>query len=785
MDCGPPRAVGARVLRREDPRFLTGRGRYVDDVHRPGMLHVAFARSDHAHARLLATDVAAARALPGVVAVLTAADLEGRARSMRAVSSLAGYQACDMPVLAREKVRMVGEPVAMVVADSRYVAEDGVDAVRLEFEPLEVVSSVEEALAPGAPVIHDEVPDNLFNRFDDVGGDVDGAFAAAAHVFELDVRQQRYCAAPMEARAVVAEYTEAGDELTVWISSQVPHIVRTGLARHLDLPETHVRVISPDVGGGFGPKCVLYPEEVALAAGSKLLGRPLKWTSDRVEDLQTTVHGREQHVRIRAAATDDGRVTGLDADLYAANGAYAPWPFTAMLDSGQASENVPGPYEIGAYRRRVHAVATNRTPMGPYRGVGRVIACFAIERVMDELAMRLGVDPLEIRRRNVVRAMPYTTIAGLRFESGDYPRMLDMLADAVGWDATRAENAQLRQDGRLRGLGLAFAVEHSAYGPQALAQRGLEIGFGYDSSAVRVEPDGRVRVAVGLHSHGQGQETTMAQIAADALGVPVGTVDVVFGDTAIAPYGMGTWASRSTVFCGGATILAAGDVREKALAIAAHMLEASPGDLEVRDGDISVRGTPSARVAFADVAHRALHASHLLPPGVDPGLEATRRYQAPDPGSFAASVHAAHVEIDRETGAVKVLGYWVVEDCGTIVNPMVVEGQIHGGVAQGIGGALYESLAYDDAGRLVSASFMDYLLPGALEVPAIDIQHLESPSPHTLGGWKGMGEGGAINAPVAVVSAVNDALSPFGVAASHTPLTPEWIVAQLASAAAA
>jgi carbon-monoxide dehydrogenase large subunit len=775
-----PRSVGASVKRREDPRLLTGHGHFVDDVQLPGMLHVAFVRSTHAHARLTGIDREAARAVPGVIAVITAEDIADTVKPIRALTSAPSYQASNVPVLAHDKVRTVGEAIAMVVAESRYAAEDGADAVHVAYDPLPPILTIEQALADGAAAIQDEVPDNLFNHFEAEEGDVDAAFADAAHTVELDVTQQRYCAAPMEARAVVASYTVEGDELTVWLSSQVPHLIRTGLSRFLGVPETQVRVISPDVGGGFGPKCLLYPEDVALAAGSRLLRRPLKWISDRVEDLQTTVHGRESLCRIRAAATRDGRLTGVQADLYAANGAYAPWPFTAMLDSGQASENVPGPYDFPSYRRHVHAVVTNKTPMGPYRGVGRVIACFAIERVMDELAARLGIDPLEVRRRNVARSMPHTTAAGLRLESGDYPRMLDMLEEAVRWKAVRADNLRMREeDGRIRGLGLAFAVEHSSYGPKALGSRGMDIVPGYDSSTVRVEPDGRVRVAVGLHSHGQGQETTMAQIAADELGVPAGTIDVVYGDTAIVPYGMGTWASRSTVYCGGATILAAGDVRAKALELAADMLEASAEDLEVQDGTISVRGTPSARVAFADVAYRALHQPHLLPEGMEPGLESTRRYSAPDPGSFSAAVHAAHVEVDRETGAVAILGYWVVEDCGRMVNPMIVDGQVHGGVAQGIGGALLEELVYDAAGVLVSGSFMDYLLPTALEVPEIDIRHLESPSPHTLGGFKGMGEGGAINAPVAVVSAVNDALAPFGIVANHTPLTPEWVHGEL------
>jgi carbon-monoxide dehydrogenase large subunit len=773
-----PRSVGARVLRREDPRLLTGAGAYVDDVDLPGMLHVAFVRSTEAHALLRRVDASAATDVPGVVAVVTASDLAGRVKPMRARIGTPGYRECDMPVLAGDRVRMAGEPIALVIAASRYAAEDGAEAVRVAYEPLPALVTIEQALAPGAPAIHDEVPGNLFNRFEVSTGDVDGAFEAADAVVELELRQQRYGAVALEGRAVVAD-ARADGRLNVWLSSQTPHLVRTGLAQFLGLPETAIRVIAPDVGGGFGPKCVVYPEEVALAAASRLVGAPLKWTSDRPEDLLTTVQGREQVHRVRAAAAPDGRVVAVEVDIYASNGAYAPWPFAAGLDSGQASENVCGPYDIRAYRRRVHAVVTNKAPMGPYRGVGRVMACLTMERAMDALAARLDLDRLEIRRRNVVRDFPYETAAGLVFESGDYVRSLELLEEAIDWRATAAEDERLREAGRYRGLGVACAVEHSAYGPRSLGSRNMEITPGYDTAALRVEPDGRMRLALGLHNHGQGHETTMAQIAADELGVDPSVVDVVYGDTDVVPYGNGTWASRSTVYCGGATVLAARDVRDKALAIGAEILEASASDLEIADGGIFVRGSGGPRVSLADVARRANHEPHLLPPGIEPGLESTRRYTAPDPGSFSSAVHAAHVEVDAETGDVRILRYVVVEDCGTVVNPMIVDGQVHGGVAQGIGGALYEHLVYDASGQLLTTSLMDYLLPGATETPVIDVVHLESPSPHTPGGWKGMGEGGSINAPAAIVSAVNDALRSLGIVANGTPLSPDWLAGEI------
>jgi len=457
----------------------------------------------------------------------------------------------------------------------------------------------------------------------------------------------------------------------------------------------------------------------------------------------------------------------------------APWPYTASLDSGQASENVTGPYDIRDYGRQVAAVVTNKAPMGPYRGVGRVVACLGMERVMDELAARLDLDLLEIRRRNLVRDFPYATAAGLRLESGDYVGMLDVLEDAMDWKRLRAENEALRAQGVYRGLGVGLAVEQSAYGPKSLASRQMEATFGYDTASIRVEPDGRVRVAVGLHNHGQGHETTIAQIAASELGIDAGDIEVVWGDTETVPYGLGTWASRSTVCCGGATVLASRDIKAKVLRLAADMLEADPGDLELADGHIHVRGTASRNVAFRAVARRAAFEPDQLPEGEEPGLETTRRFMPPDPGTFASAAHAAHVELDSETGAVRILRYVVVEDCGTIVNPLIVDGQVHGGVAQGIGGALYEDLVYDDAGNLVAGSFMDYLVPTAAEIPDVDVCHLESPTPFVPGGFKGMGEGGAVNSPATVLSAVNDALRPLGVVANHTPITPDFVVAAL------
>jgi aerobic carbon-monoxide dehydrogenase large subunit len=774
-----PRALGARVLRREDARLVTGGGRYVSDVAVPGVLEAAFVRSPRAHATVEAIDAEAAREAPGVVAVLLAEDLDGVAIPLRAKNGTPGYSECDTPLLATGKVRMAGEALALVIADSRYHAEDAAQLIDVRYAELPPVLTIDDALAEGAPAVHADVPHNLFNHFETATDGIESAFDQADEVVELEIRQQRYCAVPMEMRVAMASYEIHTRELTAWLSTQIPHIVRSGLAKHLGMPEGKIRVIAPDMGGGFGAKVVLYPEDVAICAATRILGRPVKWVSDRVEDLHATTHGREQRHRIRAAATSDGRVLGVSSELYAANGAYAPWPYSASLDSGQASENVTGPYDIPDYARKVRAVVTNKAAMGPYRGVGRVIACMGMERAMDELAHRLGLDLLEIRRRNVAREFPFTTAVGLRFESGDYLGMLDVLEEAIEWERVRAENDELRARGIHRGLGVALAVEQSAYGPQALASRKMEVTLGYDTSSVRVEPDGHVRIAVGLHNHGQGHETTIAQIAAAELGVAFQHVEVVWGDTEVVPYGLGTWASRSTVTCGGATILAAQDLKAKIARLAAGMLEANAADIEVEDGRVFVSGSPGRAVAIHEVARRAAFEPDKLPEGEEPGLEVTRHFLPPEPGTFASSAHAAHVELNPDTGAVTILRYVVSEDCGTVVNPTIVEGQVHGGVAQGIGGALFEHLAYDEAGNLLSGSFMDYLVPTACEIPPIDVRHLESPSPYVPGGFKGMGEGGAVNSPAAIVGAVNDALRPFGAAADHTPITPEFVLSAL------
>jgi aerobic carbon-monoxide dehydrogenase large subunit len=779
------RLVGAAIKRKEDPRLLRGRGSFVDDLRRPGMLHAAFFRSGMAHGRVKSIETTAATKVPGVIGAFTAVELAPLLRPLVARSSNASYQISEIPILARDKVIFVGQPVAVVVAESRHEAEDGVDTIRADYEPLPPVLDLESATAPGAPLVHDKVRDNAYNHFRLVHSNVDEAFAAADFVVEMEFQHARCAAVPLEGRAIVADWDSLANAINVWTSHQAPHLFRTGIAEVFGMAESDIRVISPDVGGGFGVKLAFYPEDAAIIAASRLVGRPVKWMCDRREDLITTMQGREQVHKIRAAVKNDGRILGIKAAIRASNGAYAIWPFTAGLDSGQASENVPGPYDIAAYEREVYAVATNKAPMGPYRGVGRIAACFSIERTVDEIARRLGLDPIEVRRRNVVRTYPYTTIAGLRFESRSSAETLDQMERLLDLAQLRHEHIELRKKNIYRGVGFAAIVEHSALGPKYFAARGGNMALSFESACVRVEPDGHITLLVGTHSHGQGHETTFAQIVADEFGIGVDDVSVRFGDTAIGSYGLGTWASRSLVFVSGAAILACQDVKSKMRKIAAHILKRSEQELIHTDGAVIVGSDRSQQLGLREIAWIANHRSDRLPDEMDPGLEVTRRYRAPDPGSFANSLHAAVVEVDPRTGAIAILRYIVIEDCGTLVNPLIVDGQIIGGVAQGIGQALLEDAHYDDQGQPTATTLADYLLPTASDIPRIEIHHRETPSPYTLGGFKGMGEGGAVNPPAAIANAVTDALSPFDIRVNHLPITPEWIAMMVARAKAA
>jgi aerobic carbon-monoxide dehydrogenase large subunit len=774
-----PKLLGARVKRVEDPRFLTGRARYVDDIVRPRMLHAAFVRSTIAHAEITGVDSTAAAAHPGVRAVMDGRQMAERALPIVCNSLVPSWQETRYPALAADRVRFVGEAVAAVVADDRYVAEDASELVLVDYAPLPAVASIAEAIADGAPRLHDGWEDNFFVKRHFVGGDPDRAFAEAAGTLQLDLRSNRHSGIPLETRGCIAEYDDAEETLTLWTATQIPHLVRTGLADVLQMPENRIRVIAPDVGGGYGIKGHLFPEEIAVCVLAMEVGRPVKWIEDRREHLLASIHAREHEHRLEVAYTEDGTVLGLRARVYVDCGAYSVYPWTSTMDTGMALGILPGPYRIRHYECEAYSVTTNKCPLGPYRGVSRPAACFSIERAMDEVARATGLDPFEVRRRNLVRPdeFPYQSVTGLVYDSGSFHEALEEVCRQADLDGMRAEQERARAEGRLLGIGFACYTEQTAHTTNEFIKRGVPIIFGYDTATVRMDPSGKVAVYVSTHSHGQGHETTYAQIVADQLGLGLGDVKVFFGDTASAPYGHGTFASRSAVLAGGASHRAAGKVREMLVDFAAHELEADAADRELGDGEAFVRGAPGRGVKIADLARWAYHRPERLPPGMEPVIEAVASYDAdPGTGTFANAAHLTLVEVDPDTGGVDLLRYAVVEDCGRMINPLVVDGQVHGGVAQGIGGALLEELVYDENAQLTTTTFLDYRLPGATDIPRISVSHLETLSPFTIEGIKGMGEGGAIAPGPALASAVEDALRPLGqVFVNELPLTPERV----------
>ncbi len=780
-----PKLVGARVPRLEDPRLLTGQGSYVDD-HRPtGMLYAAFLRTPYAHARLVRIDTTAAGALPGVAAVLTGEDIARSSKPVRAGSRMPAYKVTSFPPLAQGKVRYTGEAVVMVAAESRYVAEDALEQVVVEYEPLPAVGTMDAALAPGAPVLHAEAGDNLLLAREFARGDVDAALARAHLVVRERFRFHRHAAVCMENRGALAEYATGTGLLTLRSSAQCPGLVRDVLADLLELPEHLVRVVATDVGGGFGAKASLYPEEIAVCVMARRLGRPVKWIGDRREDLLATTQAWDEVVEAELGLTADGTIVGLRAEVMADVGAYSIYPWTAGIEPVQTISFLPGPYRVDHYRGRTRGIATCKAPMGPYRGVGRPPAVFVMEGLLDRAARRLGLDPTEIRARNFIRAedFPYKSPSGIVWDKASFSETLQRSREALGWDAARAEAAQARAAGRWVGVGVASYVELTGIGSAISVSPGMPVPTGTEAATVRMDPSGTVTAVFGIASHGQGLETTLAQVVADELGVPLAAVRVLHGDTALSPYGTGTYASRSAVLAGGAGILASRDVREKLLRIAGHLLEADPADLVLQDGHVTVRGVADRRVSVRDVAKAAYGGVRRLPRGLEPGLEATRFYD-PYYGTASNATHMAVVEVDRGTFGVRILRYLVTEDCGRIINPLVVDGQVHGGVAQGVGAALLEEMVYDGEGQLLTSTLMDYLLPTASEVPAMEVHHVETPSPTALGGFRGMGEGGTIGAPAVLANAIADALRDLGVEINELPITPERLFRLVAAESA-
>jgi carbon-monoxide dehydrogenase large subunit len=774
VDLAAPPLIGASVKRREDRRLLTGRGRFVADLSLPGMLHAAFLRSPHAHARILGIDSTAARSCEGIVRVFTAEDLRPHARPIRALSRMRGYTVTEMPALASGKARYAGEAVGAVVAENRYAAEDALDRMIVHYAPLAAVTDPRAAMLGGSPLVHEEAAGNALLSRAFSHGDVASALAGAAVRVADRFRFHRHAAVAIENRACLAEWNAGGGSLTLWTATQVPGMLREALAALLEIPAHRVRVIAPDVGGGFGVKSALYPEEVAVSVLARLLGRPVKWVGDRREDLLTSTQAWDEDIEGELGLDADGRIAALRAKVWADVGAYSIYPWTASIEAIQVVSFLPGPYRVPHYHGEAWGIATNKAPMGPYRGVGRPVSTFVMEALVDRAARRLGMDPAAIRRINLIRPgeLPYRSPSGLVWDSGSFVESLERACEAVDYARLRAEQPRDAGARRLRGIGIASYVELTGVGSAIPASPGADIATGTEGATVRVDPGGTVTAAFGLACHGQGHETTLAQVVAQELGVEIDAVRVVHGDTEAGPVGSGTYASRSAVIGGGAAILASRAVRDKALLIAAHRLEADVRDLELSRGVAWVRGAPDRRIAMAEIARTAYFGARRLPTGMEPGLEATRFYD-PYIGTAATATHIAEVDVDLDLCSVTLTRYTIVEDSGRIINPMIVEGQALGGVAQGLGAALLEEIVYGDAGQPLTGSLMDYVIPTAVEMPPVEVLHLEAPSPSTLGGFKGVGEGGTIGAPAAIASAVADALAPLGVEITELPITPE------------
>jgi carbon-monoxide dehydrogenase large subunit len=763
------RGIGAPMLRKEDAELITGQGRFVDDIRLPGMLYLAFVRSPVAHATISAIDTKRALAIPGVEAVLTAEDLGLEGGVPCASNPTGDARQPRRPVLAEGRVRMLGEPVAVVVAESRSAAADGVEAVEVDYEPLPVVVDAERALADDAPLLHEDAPGNLCCTIPHETEGFEGAVQDAEVVIRQRIVNQRLTPVAMEPRGVVAQYVPASDEVLLYTSTQVPHFVRTFVALVNGISEAKVRVIAPDVGGGFGSKLQTYAEEYAAVAVSKALGgTPVKWTEDRSENMVATVHGRDQIQDVELYARNDGTIVGLKVHVIANMGAYLQMlsPTIPHLTLFMA----PGPYDIQNFSCTIDCVFTNTTPVDAYRGAGRPEATHLIERMVDLLARRLDLDPAEVRRRNFVREFPYTTASGLAYDSGDYDKTLDRALELVGYDELRARQREGRGDGQLLGIGISTYVEVCGLAPSAVT-KAIGVGApGWESSTIRLHPTGTATVITGTSPHGQGHATSWSQIVESELGIPFESVEVIHGDTAFAPYGLGTYGSRSVAVGGTSLYLSIQKVKDKARAIVAHLLEASEDDLEFEAGRFSVKGSPDRGLTIQEVIGAAWAADNL-PEGVEPVLEATTFFDPPN-FTFPFGCHVCVTEVDRDTGAVSIVRYVAVDDCGKVINPTIVEGQIVGGIAQSVGQALYEETVYDEDGQLLSSTIVDYLVPGATEIPHIESERTETPSPTNPLGVKGIGEAGTIGASAAVVNSVCDAL---GVAHLDMPLKPERV----------
>jgi carbon-monoxide dehydrogenase large subunit len=788
--------VGQRVKRTEDPRLIKGLAHYVDDIKLPDTLHVSFVRSVYAHARINSIDTSEALKASGVVAVYTGKDVVEKIGPVPCASALPDLKVPDYRVLARDKVFFVGHPIAAVVATDRYLARDATDLVMVDYEDLPAVVDV-EAAAKGGTVIHESFGDNVAYKLTAGEGDIEAALASSDHVIKQRVVHQRLAPVAMEPRGVLARYFPGEEELTVWSSTQIPHLLRTQLAIMIGIPENKLRVITPEVGGGFGSKLNVYAEEALLGWIAMQLGKPVKWIETRRENMQATIHGRGQVGYIEIGCKNDGTVTGLRYNVVADLGAYHQLltPAIPTLTGLMLS----GAYKIPAIQINVTGCFTNKMATDAYRGAGRPEATYVVERAMDLVAAEIGIDPAEVRRKNFPAAseFPFHTATGLDYDSGDYEAALNKAQGIIGYAKLREEQKKARDEGRLVGIGISTYVEICALGPSQAMPAG-----GWESATVRIEPTGKVTIMTGASPHGQGQETSFAQIAADELGVDLNDINVIHGDTGIVQYGIGTFGSRATAVGGTAVLVAIQKLKEKASRIAAHLLQADASRLAFEGGRYSVTAAKAAAagevsepvvpigeapagvlpepqtngkssVTIQDVA-LAAHLAKELPPDTEPGLSATYFFE-PKNFTFPFGTHIVSVEIDRETGDLKFLRYVAVDDCGKVINPMLVDGQLHGGIVQSIGQALYEEVVYDDQGQLVTGTLMDYALPKASQIPWMELDRTETPSPVNPLGVKGVGEAGTIGATPAIVGAIVDALAPLGVKHLDMPVKPETV----------
>ncbi|MED0671358.1 molybdopterin-dependent oxidoreductase [Aneurinibacillus aneurinilyticus] len=767
--------IGMRVKRKEDPKLITGNGNFTDDIKLPGMLYAAFLRSTHAHARIKRIDVSQAVELPGVVAVYTGEDLTGKIKSVPTSWYVPGcnLKAKDRSPLAVDKVLYVGEGVAMVVAEDRYTAYDALDAIEVEYEELKAVTGQEAALKDGAPLVHEDVKNNL--AFLWKAGDVpDEAFTNAEVVVRERYYEQRVVPNPMETRAAVAQYNSGSGDMTVWCTSQNPHIHRMVYAEVLGIPESKLRIIAPDVGGGFGAKIGVYADEAVVAYAARHLKRPVKWMEDRKEHFMATNHARDEVIEVELAGKCDGTMTALRVRNTANMGAYLS-TMGAGVPTICFGLMVTGAYAIPQAAVEVYGVYTNTTPTDAYRGAGKPESAYQIERAVDAFAREIGMDPVEIRRKNFVpkEKFPYDTAMAVTYDSGDYMLTLDKALEIADYEELRREQEALRKQGRYLGIGLSTYVELCGLGPSKVAGAiGLQFGQ-WENATVRVHPSGKVTVLTGASPHGQGEDTTFAQVVADKFGVPLEDIEVLHGDTQMIPMGWGTYGSRTTPVGGAAVAIAAERVTEKAKKIAAHELEVSTEDLEFSDGIFQVKGVPGHQRTFQEIA-RSANMAWNLPEGMEPALEAQSFF---DPSNFVYpfGAHICVVEVDSNTGQIELKRYIAVDDVGRVINPMIAEGQVHGGLAQGIGQALWEGAVYGENGQLISGTFMDYTMPKADFFPVLETTFTETPSPVNPLGAKGVGETGTTASPPAVVNAVLDALRPFGITHLDMPLTPEKV----------